>query len=574
MRRIAAKKRRRVTTRFYINAALFALLLTLGILFREPYAQVRDALRAKIIGAAETIVSGITTSELSLKMPQLTLGANSRGLTGSGEQLDNLDDQTPANTGSNLSFDARLYPYRAMLNETAQAVYNQVYENALKLNDNRFTLVTPVTEEALSDIMNAVYNDHPELFWVDTAYSYGFLQTGSVVAVTLSFNDTTQNIERAQSEFDRAVQRIVDEAGKLDSAVDREKYVHDYIIERVSYNTAAPMNQSAYSALVGDASVCAGFSRAFQHVLMQLQIPCYYSTGTAAGGDHAWNIVELNGEHYNVDVAWDDATASAYGKRDYSYFNVPDGAFSSDHTRSTISQRLPKCVGTAMTYAAVYGKGGNTGASAASVKLPTYSEKGFSKKDILTSLDAYNAYCRDRLIQSGTGKHTFQMVLRNAALMHEVYTAAENESYVSGYAQAVVNELHLQDCSVSLELSGETLAEGYILLTQVITLRGTQQTVATAVPTAEPTAVPTVPLTPPPTDSPSPSALVTPPPVETHPPVPTQQPVTPDPIATNAVTPAEQADTPADTIGADPWAIPPAAAEPQEPAQESGNEAA
>ena len=518
-----------MTKRFYINVALFAMLLTLGIIFKEQYVSLRDSLRGRIIGAAESIVGDIQTSELSLQMPSLTLGANSRELTGSGEQINDLDTQTPTNPGSNLSFPARMYPYRAMLNETAQAVYNQVYANAMKLNSGRFTLVTPVTEEALADIMNAVYNDHPELFWVDTAYSYGFVRAGSVVTVTLSFNETAKDIKKAQTAFDRAVQAIVDGAGKFATDIDKEKYVHDYLIDRVSYDTASKMNQSAYSALVGDSTVCAGFSRAFQHVLMQLDIPCYYSTGTAAGGDHAWNIVALGGDYYNVDVAWDDATTSAYGGHDYSYFNVPDGQFSSDHTRSAISKRLPACTGTAMTYDAVYGGSKQPSSGASASNLPTYQDKGYSKSDIISTLSGYNAYCREQLISRGTGTHTLKMVLKNAALMHEIYTAAENEAYVTDYAQAVVNALRLQNCSISLQLSGETLANGYILLTQVITLKGdaAPAPVVTPRPTATPTATPTLSPSaePPATPSPSPSPTPSPSPdMTTQPPAQTTKP--------------------------------------------------
>ncbi len=542
MNRIAGRKRRKVTKRFYINVALFAILLTLGIIFKEQYVSLRDSLRGRIIGAAESIVDDIQTSELSLQMPSLTLGANSRKLTGSGEQIDDLDTQTPTNPGSNLSFPARMYPYRAMLNETAQAVYNQVYANAMKLNSSRFTLVTPVTEEALADIMNAVYNDHPELFWVDTAYSYGFVRAGSVVTVTLSFNETARDIQKAQTAFDRAVQTIVDGAGKFSTDIDKEKYVHDHLVDRVSYDTASKMNQSAYSALVGDSTVCAGFSRAFQHVLMQLDIPCYYSTGTAAGGDHAWNIVALGGDYYNVDVAWDDATTSAYGGHDYSYFNVPDSQFSSDHTRSAISTRLPACTGTAMTYAAVYGGSTQPSPGTSASNLPTYQDKGYVKSDIISTLSGYNAYCREQLISRGTGTHTLRMVLKNAALMHEIYTAAENEAYVSDYAQAVVNALRLQNCSISLQLSGETLANGYILLTQVITLKGdtAPAPVITARPTATPAATPALSPSAEPTAAPSPTPPQS---VQTQTPAQTTLPPA-------AETPVSQQAT------EDPWAIP------------------
>mgnify|MGYP006990155591 CR=1 FL=1 len=49
--------------------------------------------------------------------------------------------------------------------------------------------------------------------------------------------------------------------------------------------------------------------------MTQLGIPCYYCTGFA-GENHAWNIIRLDDEYYNVDVTWDDTTPNTYD-----YFN-------------------------------------------------------------------------------------------------------------------------------------------------------------------------------------------------------------------------------------------------------------
>ena len=121
----------------------------------------------------------------------------------------------------------------------------------------------------------------------------------------------------------------------------KEKYVHDALASAVTYDLTADMNQSAYSALVNGKSVCAGYARAYQYLLQQLGIPCYYCTGYS-GGDHAWNIVKLDDGYYNVDVTWDDAAAIRYD-----YFNKTDADFASTHVRQNLSVYLPACNGTA-----------------------------------------------------------------------------------------------------------------------------------------------------------------------------------------------------------------------------------
>lgn len=117
--------------------------------------------------------------------------------------------------------------------------------------------------------------------------------------------------------------------------------MHDALASAVTYDLTADMNQSAYSALVNGKSVCAGYARAYQYLLQQLGIPCYYCTGYS-GGDHAWNIVKLDDGYYNVDVTWDDANTLRYD-----YFNKTDADFASTHVRQNLSVYLPACNGTA-----------------------------------------------------------------------------------------------------------------------------------------------------------------------------------------------------------------------------------
>lgn len=240
-------------------------------------------------------------------------------------------------TGSGLTFDRTLYPYYAMLEEDMQRLYSQIYANALDLNTT-FAPVVPAGVEQLKSVFEAVYNDHPELFWLETGYSCKYLRTGGCVEITLKYNETVSDLAGARQSFEREAESILAGARGLNSDSEKEKYVHDALMQRVEYDVNAPMNQSAYSALVGGRSVCAGYARAFQHLLQQLGIPCYYCTGYA-GEDHAWNIVRLADRYYNVDVTWDDTDNPTYD-----YYNKSDGEFRNTHMRTGLSVYLPACV--------------------------------------------------------------------------------------------------------------------------------------------------------------------------------------------------------------------------------------
>lgn len=250
--------------------------------------------------------------------------------------------QIPVQVVTQTVYSGTRYAYMEMLTEEEKEIYNQVYENAMELNTT-FVLKNRISENSLDRIMTAVYNDHPELFWVETKYSYGYLEAGEVVTVTLVYNKTAENLTYYESLFDGIVNQIVSTAITYPTEEEKIRYVHDTLCSMNTYDESEPMNQSAYSAIVLGKSVCAGYSRAFQYILGQLSIEAYFCNGTAEGGNHAWNIVYLNGAYRNFDVSWNDEAGEFFGSRDYTYYNVNDAIFGTDHVRTGMSIDLPKC---------------------------------------------------------------------------------------------------------------------------------------------------------------------------------------------------------------------------------------
>ena len=243
-------------------------------------------------------------------------------------------------TGDGLSFSAEKYPYYQMLTENQQSVYRQIYANAQDLTE-KFAPEKTVSASDVKTAFEAVIGDHPELFWMETGYSSKYLANGQCVEIDLKYNSTANDLENARQSFDAAAQNLLSGAENLGSDHEKEKYIHDALAAAVTYDLSADMNQSAYSALVNGKSVCAGYARAYQYLLQQLGIPCYYCTGYS-GGNHAWNIVKLDDAYYNVDVTWDDADTIRYD-----YFNKTDADFASTHVRQNLSVYLPACNDTA-----------------------------------------------------------------------------------------------------------------------------------------------------------------------------------------------------------------------------------
>lgn len=245
---------------------------------------------------------------------------------------------------SNYNVNITTSPYYNLLSNKEKDLYRQIYANADNMKKT-FIPKQDITKDELDETITAVYNDSPELFWIDTSYSYKYLLNGKVAQVTLNYNSTANDIDNAKYLFNYSANKIIENANNYNTDFEKEKYVHDTIINITDYDSNEKLNQSAYSALVTGKTVCAGYTRAFQYIMNKLGIITYYITGKSEGQNHAWNIVKLESDYYNIDLTWDDQTSISY-----KYFNKTDEQFNESHERSTLSKNLPNCYGTKYLY--------------------------------------------------------------------------------------------------------------------------------------------------------------------------------------------------------------------------------
>ena len=266
-------------------------------------------------------------------------------------------------------FDVLKYPYFGMLDDAEKDAYSLVYEELSKGN-KKFECRIGINSEQLTRVVDAVLDDHPELFWIDNNYGYTFEPgTGNIRELTFTFfdfADTPEKLASAQTQFNSATLTVVTQALDLGTAVERELFIHDYICQNTVYDATGPYNQSAYSVLVLHKSVCAGYTRAFQHLMQKMGLTCYYVPGRTDGldiqgdpdspedGSHSWNIVFIGGDYYNVDCLWDDTASETYGQSIYPFFNIPDESLL-HHARIDMARSLPRCTATEYKYSNQFG---------------------------------------------------------------------------------------------------------------------------------------------------------------------------------------------------------------------------
>lgn len=385
-------------------------------------------------------------------------------------------------TGSSLTFDSEIYPYYSIINETQRAVYRQIYANANAQNKH-FAPVEDITANDLKNAFTSVVNDHPELFWVDTAYKYQYTPKGNVADITLVFNVTANDLDASKVEFEAAAKQIRDATYRNYTDYDKERIVHDTLISRVKYDANAPMNQSAYSALVYGRTVCAGYARAFQYVLQQLDIPCYYVTGYA-GENHAWNIVKLSDGYYNVDSTWDDTNPNTYN-----YFNCSDADYASDHVRRDLSIYLPACNGnrysglevnpsvtapadtakpstsTTTTTTTTTPSSGTTSSNSTAASNNTTNQttasntesitvmtvRGGGDQNYIDDIGDYFNECFGAMADKDDEVITFDLIITDKKLWDSIYKAYDRGDCQEGYIDRYLVEKHKNACSMRVE---------------------------------------------------------------------------------------------------------------------------
>ena len=220
----------------------------------------------------------------------------------------------------------------------------------------------------LFDVFHEVLADHPEYFW--PAGSGSYTRKTSPDGITVVFTpDSFLSREEVASRRDALEKRVADITARAEAygtIYERLLFLHDLLVSDTEYGseTAAVMFErgmddaisratGAYGCLVERRAVCSGYAAAFQLLAARLGIPCrrVQGTETRTGAPHEWNIVELDGEWYHIDVTWDDPVFTGEpeeGYRSYDYFCVPTAEIAPTHIFD--SETIPPCVSDTYSY--------------------------------------------------------------------------------------------------------------------------------------------------------------------------------------------------------------------------------
>ena len=245
----------------------------------------------------------------------------------------------------------------ALISDGARQVYNKIEKAAYTTptgEDNLLYQSPSQNHVTPTDVFlgwKAYKEDHPEDIWT----IFGVSLDGSRYAIYSDFSKA--ELEEKREKLFNALQAVLDSVPSGLSGEEREKYIHDYLLNHCEYdydalNAAGEVDPNyrdvkavgtAYGPLVNHKAVCAGYSQANQLLLNRLGVYCmpvYGNSGVIGSvrigeANHEWNAVKSGSRWYMTDVTWDD-TGSALDQ--YKYFHLSIADMKKDHTPAKLDQ--------------------------------------------------------------------------------------------------------------------------------------------------------------------------------------------------------------------------------------------
>ena len=269
-----------------------------------------------------------------------------------------LTEEEIADLISRYDFGTDRYYYYGTLTGEEKKAYSILYDCVNRADTEvLWGSSIDITDDQVMTVINAIYLDHPELFWMENgaSYSYG-PKNRKVITVQPKYNELVNDLDNNRLLFANKANEILADARQEASngIVFQEASIHDSLCDCCEYDENAVNNQSAFSCLVSGRSVCSGYARAFQYLMNELGITTYYVTGRSILSDnnvaHGWNVVMIGGRGYNVDVTWDDDVGTQLHLPVHAFFNVTDSQLSESHQRDELALGVPQCVSEDLSY--------------------------------------------------------------------------------------------------------------------------------------------------------------------------------------------------------------------------------
>lgn len=244
--------------------------------------------------------------------------------------------------------------YYMSLDEQGKVAYKTIYSAIVSFLPS--VNIKNLKDADIKGIIDGVLLDNPHLFYLDLR-GYTYYKSLSGITLSFSYLCTEKEMKCIKENIEKTVREFLGFANLINmSDYQKEICIHDYLCRNIKYDITCidnsvgnMLSHTIWGVFLEKKGVCDGISKAFKYLCNAVGIKCIVAKGQADDGNvenHAWNIVKIEEQAYQVDVTWD---LNKYNgeKCVYQYFNLPDEMMYIDHKPN---YKYPKCSSTIYTY--------------------------------------------------------------------------------------------------------------------------------------------------------------------------------------------------------------------------------
>ena len=206
-------------------------------------------------------------------------------------------------------------------------LYQQMQARVTSIDVSKYDIPYETAKPTkIQRLVSGVLNENPDLYYVSNGFSYSHNGT-KIISLKITY-DTTLSDSEWQQGVDAALASVDQGMSNLQKAIALHDYLTvncEYDKENLDKNTVPSVSHSTYGVFANRTAVCDGYALAYKYLLKQVGIDCYMVTSDEI--NHAWNLIKLDGQYYQVDVTWDDPTWDLVGRSVHTYMFRSDDNF-------------------------------------------------------------------------------------------------------------------------------------------------------------------------------------------------------------------------------------------------------
>lgn len=219
-----------------------------------------------------------------------------------------------------------LIPAQASFDEGLVQSITESYQQKYSVNVAQYG----ITEDDMAILFEQLRNSGRLPWYAANTYEISYDQeTGKLLRFFPHFLDEE---DYDYIRYEQRVQEVITDCIREGmSQWQKVLVVHDYLAANCRYDESY-LYSTGYDLLVNGTAVCRGYAEAYMDIMNRLGIPCRIVSSDDM--DHCWNLVNIEGSWYHVDVTWDDSIPDSYGMVLHDYLLVTDREMQEDHQAS------------------------------------------------------------------------------------------------------------------------------------------------------------------------------------------------------------------------------------------------